>query len=260
MSEPEKPSHQDLPAQALLVIVASSFVVGGTETLIKGEVRLAVVSYLAGAAFFTASVFWRRLSLLVGPRISHTAYLVTTDFRWWMAAAFLLLLYVGYPSFMDAYGLRTPEKATLPRAADTAVAVHPALPPANPSPAGTAEKQERVMLEVDAVYLSNIYQDRTTLEGDRIFSVYAHKWMKVSGKAYDVAENLLGNHTYTVYIKISKSGSRDVSSALQFGSQWSSQISALPYGRTISALCSVVSASGFQLVLDDCELIDDSPH
>lgn len=122
-----------------------------------------------------------------------------------------------------------------------------------PSPSPAPNKQDRIMLAVDAAFLANIYRSRTQVEADRIFAPYIHQWLKVRGTVRNVSELSLGtNDDYLVVVKMA--GNEKPTAMLRFRSQWKDRLLALPLGHDIAALCSVRVAGEDWVGLESCEL------
>jgi hypothetical protein len=103
----ESPKWQDLPASALLLIVANSFVGVGTSNLMNGDGAAAVVvPYFVGAATFVLGVTWHWTKRIVGTGLAKSINLVATDFRWWLAVLLVVFIWSAYPEFIKKYQAR----------------------------------------------------------------------------------------------------------------------------------------------------------
>jgi hypothetical protein len=95
----ESPKWQDLPASALLLIVANSFVGVGTSNLMNGDGAAAVVvPYFVGAATFVLGVTWHWTKRIVGTGLAKSINLVATDFRWWLAVLLVVFTWWHPPN------------------------------------------------------------------------------------------------------------------------------------------------------------------
>lgn len=102
MSDRSPPKSTDLPASMFFMAVAGSFMGVGTDTLMKESIWRAVVPYLVGVAFFILGVSWHWLKQFVGQRFRDSVAKVSTDFRWWLAIAFIVFLYSAMPTIFGS--------------------------------------------------------------------------------------------------------------------------------------------------------------
>ena len=290
MSDPEKPGSQDGPARVLMWMVAGAFVSLGVGALMTGDFTKAVFFAQAAAVFFVLGLLSPRLVPLLGPRFTESVVRVASDVRWWLVVLLALYFWGLYPFAMVRFGFRTademwPEFArkylilaqpfqpppAIGKPIDAPTPAPPSMAPAPPpnvsnstgtpdvasaSPKSTeAEDQEKIILNVDVPFLINIYQGRTSIEADKIFSIYQHKWIRVTGKLQNMVEITPGRKDFVVYLLMS--GPRKISlNDLKFDRRWTDKLQAEPFGSSISALCRLVGASALGISLDRCELVD----
>jgi hypothetical protein len=112
MSEPpEQPRSSDLPASALLLMVAASFVGVGTDSIMNGDIARAIVSYLVGTGIFVIGVSWHWLKPALTPKLSAGITEASSDFRWWLAIVGMSFLVLGFPTIQSGY-FGVPPRAT----------------------------------------------------------------------------------------------------------------------------------------------------
>jgi len=111
--------------------------------------------------------------------------------------------------------------------------------------------QRRLTIDVSLDDLRNLYKDKMTAEGDRLFLPYRGKWTKVSGKVDDVSESLLGSRR-VVHLANDKQGT----TTLLFEPSWHDRLAVLRKGQVIFAICQIQAASVYSVQLDYCELPD----
>ncbi len=101
--------EQSLPERTavrlLLELLAAAFFGVAADRLMSTGAAAAVLPFAVGIALFFGGIFWGRFAQRLGPRFTRTAGEVATDFRWWVLALLVLLLYVGAPGFGRALGM-----------------------------------------------------------------------------------------------------------------------------------------------------------
>jgi hypothetical protein len=98
MSDPDSSPQRDLPASALLLAIAGSFLGVGTDSLMRGDIVRAIAPYVVGIAVFTIGVSWHWLKRIVGARLAATVNGVASDFRWWLAIFLVLFISMALPN------------------------------------------------------------------------------------------------------------------------------------------------------------------
>jgi hypothetical protein len=86
-----------------LGLVAGGFVSAAIADIRQGQFSEQTAGALVvGAVVTYISIKWERISAWLGPRFTQSATEVATNFRWWLAALFVLFIYLGAPGFIGA--------------------------------------------------------------------------------------------------------------------------------------------------------------
>jgi hypothetical protein len=101
MAEGPPSESGDAAVRNFIEMVALGFVLEAIAAFDRGESAERVIGGLAaGAAMSIAGFNWTKIKVRMDPRFTRVATNVATDFRWWLAGAFILFIYLGAPSFI----------------------------------------------------------------------------------------------------------------------------------------------------------------
>jgi hypothetical protein len=148
---------------AFLGLLATAFAGVGADGVLRGTVSGMIIAFLMALFFFCMSFMWNSLAPDLSKRLTESATVVATDFRAWLAVAFLVFAYIA----ITPYALQ-------PRAlvrSDSSMA-----PPGNSS-----EPIQRAFVDVDPNFLIDIVSTRPSAEAAQLISEYEGRWMKVAG-------------------------------------------------------------------------------
>lgn len=101
MDEPSTRHRLAIPA--FLDLLAAAFGGVAADAFFRGEYGKMVGAGIACLFFFVLGLSWNRLAPSLGKRLISTASQIATDFRWWLAVAFLLFVYFAVPSLSNRH-------------------------------------------------------------------------------------------------------------------------------------------------------------
>jgi hypothetical protein len=130
--------------------------------------------------------------------------------------------------------------------------------PQQPVPASAPTpkpKPQKVFVNVSPSYLLDLYNDRTTLQGDALASTYIGKWITATFKVYDISQP----HPSVILIQsieqqfFDPGGLRWISAS--FIAESSEEVLQVQKDATITVRGKISSVDKIRVTIDNCELV-----
>jgi hypothetical protein len=111
---------------------------------------------------------------------------------------------------------------------------------------GESPVGEKIIVDASPAYLMDLYQDKMSSEGDRLFAPYAGKWTNLTETVSDVSGNLV-----TAFEKAPNGAYRTIN--MFFDTESSDRLAVLTRDQKISVSCQIWFARDTNLRLRHCE-------
>jgi hypothetical protein len=200
---------------------------------VKAETIPRRIGFGAFALFFLLTgIFWVQIKeISPTPLIDAVDSVGTNPVAWFVVFMFIAMV----------VAFHRPRQ----RPAPPAILPPPSKPPARPA--------ERVFIDVSPVYLMDLYEGKTSVQGDALAAAYLGKWLRIHAPIKDVS--FFSDH-YSISLKVGTELLKDTA-ALTFGPSWNDRIAGLRKGEQISARGRIEKIDSMRVWLEDCEIVDD---
>jgi putative nucleic acid binding protein len=157
-----------------IVLFFATLVVGfGLETMKAETAPRKVIFAVMTAVCLLSAVFWLQIKTIWPPFTDATISVGTNPLAWFISLMFILAVLAFHPAKP-----RNRAAAVLPTSSNQ---------PANADKLKEQEKpEEKVIINVTAEYLIDLYRGRTTIHADALAAMYLGKWITVNGKVANV--------------------------------------------------------------------------
>jgi hypothetical protein len=103
VSEAPPPQTADNAVRAFILLFALGFVLRGIDVM-DTSMSDAIQKWIIAAAISVADYFYVPIRTALGPRFTSTASKVGTDFRWWIGAVLVVLLWAAVAPTVEKHG------------------------------------------------------------------------------------------------------------------------------------------------------------
>jgi hypothetical protein len=118
-------------------------------------------------------------------------------------------------------------------------------PPAGP-PVITSSPSQKLILDVTPDYLMHLYEDRTSIQADKLAATYIGKLIHISGTISDI---------YGQGVFLENKRPKIITIALNFKMIWKERLEIMSKHQKISAECEVKRIGISDLELDNCDML-----
>jgi hypothetical protein len=113
VSEPPPPQTADTAVRAFILLFVLGFVLRGVDVM-DHDMPDAIQKWLIAAGIAVVDYFYVPVRTALGPRFASTASKVGTDFRWWIAAILVVLLWAAIVPTIERHGWPSFARNALP--------------------------------------------------------------------------------------------------------------------------------------------------
>jgi hypothetical protein len=121
-------------------------------------------------------------------------------------------------------------------------------------------QEERIFVgaEITPVFLACLYRTHTSVQANKLASIYLSKWMHVSGSVSDVRADMWGEKDREVLVHLfhqeKKGDKKPVMILFRFEEKWRERVLMLKQGQKIDAFGRITDIDWRSVVLKQCEL------
>jgi hypothetical protein len=240
----------------VLFLVGTAITVAGTAMSAAGWRHPVLISGLFSLAAFCAiaGLGWPLLKT-ASPAVTTIMNQIATNPVAWFVVLMVAVGAALLPPRRRDTAIAPLEQKGL-SAASVSAPVSAPIPAHTRAPAPTPKPQpQKVFVNVSPSYLLDLYNDRTTLQGDALAAAYIGKWITATFKVYDIGQP----HPSIISIQsverefFDPGGLRWISAS--FNTESSEEVLLVQKDATITVRGKISSVDKIRVTIDNCELV-----
>lgn len=113
---------------------------------------------------------------------------------------------------------------------------------------------DRIEVNVKPKYLLRLYKGHSSIQADKLAEPYIGKWIRVSGRVYDITDSL-GGCRVSFHQRWLDGPGIDLSLTMVFGPEWRDRLSIMKRGTRIKVRGKIKEVNRAWINLTECELV-----